>query len=179
MAKTKQNKLRNNIGKKLRNNTDVAHLGDVFCGVPLSCIIKVDEIQHWRVKTKKERNETKMKNDLIVIKGNLYSYGWWDEHLQMHYVGVVDIDEDGILTSTCIPEYFTEEEMQEGKEMNLTQKQWVGIVEFFLRNDFGISCDACPSIAENIVRDFIEEPPLLENLLEHISKYLKREGKKE
>lgn len=112
---------------------------------------------------------------LLVVRGNLYSYWNWDEHLQMHKVEVVDIDEDGILTSTGIPEFFSEKEIEEGKEMELTHQQWVGLTKFFIRNSHFLKEDDCEREAEKVVEDFLLSPiSLVEELPKFIKTYLKK-----
>ena len=121
----------------------------------------------------KERNfgET----DLIVIRGNLYSYWSWDDHLQMHKVEVVDIDEDGILTSTGIPEFFSEKEMEEGKEMELTYQQWVGLAKFFIRNSYFLEESECERGAEKVMEKFLLSPvPLVEELPKFVRTYFEK-----
>ena len=120
-----------------------------------------------------------MENDLIVVQGNLYSYYGWDGHLQMHKVAEVDIDEDGIITATYIPAYFTEEEMQEGKMINLTQRQWIGLAEYYIRNYYSLEGEKCAVAAKEIIHKGLNSEMLsVEKLLKYITEYLKnKEGK--
>ena len=93
----------------------------------------------------------------------------------MHKVEVIDIDEDGILTSTGIPEFFSEKEIKEGKEMILTRKQWVGLTEFFIRNSLSPKKEEWEEKVEEIVNEFLLFPiPLVENLKEFVEDYFKK-----
>ena len=71
-------------------------------------------------------------DSLIAVNNDLYSYTEYDDHLKMHKVSIVDIDEDGLLTATGITHYISEEDMQNNRSIMLTMKQWVGLVTQFL-----------------------------------------------
>lgn len=115
-----------------------------------------------------------MESDLIVVQGNLYSYDKYDERLKMHKMAEVDIDEEGLLTATYIPAYFTEEEMKD-KSISLTQQQWVGLVEHTIRQHFELKPEAITEVAEDIVyRCFAYGIPTVEELPQYIADYLNR-----
>ena len=116
-----------------------------------------------------------MANDIIAIKGHLYCYDKFDEDIQMHKVAEVDIDEEGFLTATYIPAYFTEEEMKEN-EISLTERQWCGLVEFFIREEYpDMDEESVSDAATDIVgRCFVYGVPTVEELPEYIAKYLNR-----
>ena len=112
---------------------------------------------------------------LIAVNGNLYEYGGieqaeYTKNLKMHKVYVVDIDEEGILTSTGITSYLTDEELS-NRGINLTQQQWIGLTEHFIRQDYDLT-DA----AEDIVcRCFVTtQIPLVEELPNYIAIYMDR-----
>lgn len=112
--------------------------------------------------------------DLIVVHGNLYSYDKYDEDIKMHKVAEVEIDEDGILTATYIPAYFTEEELLDNS-INLSQKQWIGLVEHIIRQSFSYDPQKISEVAEDIVtRCFVYGLPTVEELPQYIEDYLLR-----
>lgn len=119
--------------------------------------------------------------DLIAVNGSLYEYGgieeaYYTKDLKLHKVYVVDIDEDGNLTNTHIPCYFTDEELTEGTKPPLTVKQWCGIVETLIRNDYDLTEEEIETAAEDIVcREFtILGVPTVEELNRRIETYMDR-----
>jgi hypothetical protein len=69
---------------------------------------------------------------LIAVNGNIYEYGGIEDadftkDLKLHKVYVIDIDEEGILTNTCVTEYCTTEELA-NDTIKLTEKQWFSLV---------------------------------------------------
>jgi hypothetical protein len=118
--------------------------------------------------------------DLIAINGNLYEYGGIEETkyskgLTFHKVYVVDIDEDGILTSTGITWCLTDEELS-NRGINLTKKQWLGLTEYFIRQDYNLTEEEIKDAAEDIVcRCFATTRiPLVEELPNYIAIYMDR-----
>lgn len=119
--------------------------------------------------------------DLIAVYGDLYEYegieqAEYTRNLKMHRVYEVDIDEDGNLTNTYNPWYFTDEELTEGNKPNFTNKQWCGIIETLIRNDYDLTDDEITDAAEDIVyREFaILGIPTVEELNRRIETYMNR-----
>ena len=114
--------------------------------------------------------------DLIAVNGDLYDYIGYDEKIKMHEVSVVEIDEDGILTNTHSTWCFTDEELTEGNKPNFTEKQWCGIVETLIRNDYDLTDEEVADAAEDIVcREFtILGVPTVEELNRRIETYMDR-----
>lgn len=114
--------------------------------------------------------------DLIAVDNHLYDYICYDEEMKGHRVSEVDIDEDGNLTNTHILWYFTDEELSKGNKPNLTEKQWCGIVETLLRNDYDLTEEEIQDAAEDIVcREFaILGVPTVEELNRRIETYMNR-----
>ena len=118
--------------------------------------------------------------DLIAVKGNLYEYGgieegYYSKGFTHHKVYEVDIDEDGILTATGRTWYFTDEELS-NRGIDLTEKQWLGLTEHFLRQDYDLTEEEISETAEDIVcRCFaVTRIPLVEELLNYIAIYMDR-----
>ena len=112
---------------------------------------------------------------LIAVNGVLYDYVGYDEESKLHKVAVVDIDEEGILTSTHNTWYFTNEELKNAKP-NLTERQWIRIVETLIRNDYDLTEEEVETAAEDIVcREFaILGVPTVEELNRRIETYMQR-----
>ena len=73
------------------------------------------------------------KGQLIAVDGVIYEYDGIEAD-GLHRVYVIDIDEEGILTHTYNSWYLTDEELTTGfNKINLTQKQWCGVVSLLLR----------------------------------------------
>ena len=118
--------------------------------------------------------------DLIAVNGNLYEYGGienaeYSKGLTLHKVYVVDIDEEGILTSTGITWYFTDEELS-NRGIDLTEEQWIGLVKHFLRQDYDLTEEEIEDAANDIVcRCFaVTRIPLVEELPNYIAIYENR-----
>ena len=120
--------------------------------------------------------------DLIAVNGNIYEYSGYDKDAKLHMVYEVEIDEDGILTATYVERVFTDEELKNNK-INLTEKQWIGMVEYLLRNDYAwskvlynLTEEEIKDAAEDIVcREFaIIGVPLVEELSQRIETYMNR-----
>jgi hypothetical protein len=119
---------------------------------------------------------------LIAVNGNLYEYGGYDKEFKVHLVYEVEIDEDGNLTATYVERAFTDAEFS-NRGINLTQKQWLGIVEYMLRNDYlwskvlyNLTEEEIETAAEDIVyREFaILGVPTVEELNRRIECYMDR-----
>ena len=118
--------------------------------------------------------------DLIAVNGNLYEYGGIEEaeytkDLKWHKVYVIDIDEEGILTSTGITWHITTEELK-NNEIHFTKPQWYGIVECFIRQDYDLTEEEINDAVEDIVgREFAYgRPKTIEELQKHIAIYMDR-----
>lgn len=114
--------------------------------------------------------------DLIAVNGDLYIYVGYDEKYKKHEVSVVDIDEDGNLTATHNDWYYRDEELTVGNKPNFTEKQWIGIVETLIRNDYDLTEEEVETAAEDIVcREFaILGVPTVEELNRRIEIYMNR-----
>lgn len=117
---------------------------------------------------------------LIAVNGNLYEYGGieqaeYTKYLKMHKVYVVDIDEEGILTSTGITSYLTDDELS-NRGINLTQQQWIGLTEQIIRNNYDLTEEEIETASEDIVyREFaILGVPTVEELPKIIETYMNR-----
>ena len=107
---------------------------------------------------------------LLVVRGNLYSYWQWEEDIQMHKVMVVDIDEEGRLTATYIPAFFSEKEMEEGKEMELTPEQWLGLTKFLIQDFYFPDEEEYEKEAEKVLEKFFLSSS---RLVEDLPKFIK------
>lgn len=112
--------------------------------------------------------------DLIAVMGVLYEYGGIEKP-GIHKVYNVDIDEDGILTATYNSWYLTDAELS-NRGIHLTAKQWYGLTEHFLRQEYELTEEEIADIAEDIVnRCFaITRIPLVEELPNYIAIYMDR-----
>lgn len=120
--------------------------------------------------------------DLIAVNGAIYEYVGYDKEFKVHLVNEVEIDDDGNLTATYVERTFTDSELS-NREINLSNKQWLGIVEYMLRNDYAwskvlynLTEDEIKDAAEDIVyREFaIIGVPLVEDLSKVITTYMNR-----
>lgn len=113
--------------------------------------------------------------DLIAVDNNLYDYIGYDEEIKMHKVAVVDIDEEGYLTNTHIPWYFTDKEIS-NTNIELTEAQWLGVVEHLIRQDYDFNEEEISEAAEDIVcRCFVVTGiPKFEELIKYIYDYMNR-----
>lgn len=111
--------------------------------------------------------------DLIAVNGVLYEYGEIEDKL--HKVYVVDIDEEGILTATYNSWYLTDAELS-NRGINLTENQWIGLTEHFLRQDYDLTEEEIKDAAEDIVcRCFATTRiPMVEELPNYIAIYMNR-----
>lgn len=113
---------------------------------------------------------------LIAVNGNLYEYGEIDYSKEtLHKVYVIEIDEDGLLTHTHSTWYFTDSELS-NRGINLTEKQWIGLTEHFIRQEYDITEEEIAEAAEDIVcRCFATTRiPLVEELPNYIAIYMDR-----
>jgi hypothetical protein len=118
--------------------------------------------------------------DLIAVNGNLYEYGGlesaeYTKGLKLHKVYDVEIDEDGILTATHNPWYLTDRDLS-NRGIKLTEKQWIGLTEHFLREEYDLTDEEIADAAEDIVcRCFATtRVPLVEELPNYIAIYMDR-----
>lgn len=119
---------------------------------------------------------------LIAVNGNLYEYGGYDKEFKVHLVYEVEIDDEGNLTATYVERAFTDAEFS-NRGIKLTEKQWIGIVEYMLRNDYlwskvlyNLTEEEIQDAAEDIVyREFaILGVPTVEELPKIIETYMNR-----
>lgn len=119
---------------------------------------------------------------LISINGAIYEYGGYDKEYKLHMVYEVEIDESGTLVATYVERTFTTEELENNKT-NFTPEQWIGIVEYMLRNDYAwsrvlynLTADEITEAVEDIVlREFaVSGIPTIEELPQYIAEYLDR-----
>ena len=119
---------------------------------------------------------------LIAVNGNLYEYGGYDKEFKVHLVYEVEIDDEGNLTATYVERAFTDSEFS-NRGIKLTEKQWIGIVEYMLRNDYlwskvlyNLTEEEITDAAEDIVcREFaILGVPAVEELPKIIETYMNR-----
>lgn len=118
--------------------------------------------------------------DLIAVNGLLYEYGGieksnYSQNETLHKVHDVEIDEDGILTVTHNTWYFTDSELS-NRGINLTEKQWIGLTEHFIRQEYDLTEEEIADAAEDIVcRCFVTTRiPLVEELPNYIAIYMNR-----
>ena len=120
------------------------------------------------------------RGQLIAVNGNLYEYegivdAEYDKGIKYHKAYDVDIDEEGRLTAIGKTMYFTDEELSY-RGINLTQKQWIGLTEHFIREEYDLTEEEIKDAAEDIVcRGFtITRIPLVEELPNYIAIYMNR-----
>lgn len=115
--------------------------------------------------------------DLIAVSGTIYEYGGI-EHIngaKFHKVYAVEIDEEGILTATYDAWYLTDEGLAD-RGIDLTEKQWIGLTEHFIRQDYDLTDEEISEAAEDIVyRCFVTTRiPLVDELPNYIAEYMDR-----
>lgn len=112
---------------------------------------------------------------LIAVDGVIYEYDGIEAD-GLHRVYVIDIDEKGILTHTYNSWYLTDEELTAGfNKINLTQKQWYGVVSLLLREELKYSEETIAEAAEDIVyRCFTMSMPEFDELQDYIDCYMDR-----
>lgn len=115
------------------------------------------------------------KGQLIAVDGVIYEYDGIEAD-GLHRVYVIDIDEEGILTHTYNSWYLTDEELTTGfNKINLTQKQWCGVVSLLLREKLKYSEEIITEAAEDIVyRCFAISMPKFDELQDYIDCYMDR-----
>jgi len=114
---------------------------------------------------------------LIAVHNRLYEYIKCDEALKIHIVSEVGIDWDGILTSTHILSYFYPKQLEEGfNKIDLTTRQWYGLVEHILRQDYELTEEEIAEATDDIFyRCFtITSKPTVEELTNYIAEYMDR-----
>ena len=110
--------------------------------------------------------------DLITVNGGLYEYIRFDTKSNIHITSEVEIDEDGNLCGTYHFYGFTDEELA-NRGINLTEKQWIGLTEHFLRQDYDLTDEEISDAAEDIVCRCLRTP-LVEELPNYIAEYMDR-----
>ena len=115
------------------------------------------------------------RGELIAVNGRICEYDRYDKYLDIHLASEVEIDEEGMLTATCVPCCFSTEEL-ENDEVHFTQAQWYGIVAHFIREgDFHLNEEEMEDAAEDIVgRCFAYGIPKIHELADYIAEYLDR-----
>lgn len=109
--------------------------------------------------------------DIIAVNGVLYEYEGI-ENSGLHKVYTIDIDEEGVLTHTCNSWYLTDTELA-NRGINLTEKQWIGLTEHFIREEYNLTEEEIKNMAKDIVcRCFATTRiPLVEELPNYIAIY--------
>lgn len=116
-----------------------------------------------------------MKN-LRSINNQLYIYEGFNERHQLHILSEVLLDDDGIMTATHSPVYFTTEALTHDDISWITLDQWYGIVEAFIRNyhDY-LDEEEILNATEDIVnRAFRYGIPKMHELYDYINDHLDR-----
>ena len=113
---------------------------------------------------------------LVALNNKIYEYDRYDEHLKIHFVTEIDIDEEGYLTQTYIPYAFTDAEFTFDEKPNFTKDQWYGIVAHFIREgDFDLNEEEMEDATEDIVgRCFAYGIPKIHELADYIADYMNR-----
>jgi hypothetical protein len=114
---------------------------------------------------------------LVAVNGKIYEYQHYDEKMGVHYVTEVEIDEDGILTATHIPCALSGEEfaLSDDGTDHFANKQWHGIVEHFIRQEYDLTEEEITEATEDIVgRCFAYGIPKIHELADYIAEYLDR-----
>lgn len=105
---------------------------------------------------------------IISVKGNLYEYIGCDEGI--HELVIIDINDEGNLTYTYETAYFTDAEMSD-RGISLNEKQWLGLTEELIRENYDIAEAEISKVAKNIVH---REFSTVEELKSNIDKYIRR-----
>ena len=117
------------------------------------------------------------KGTIVAVDGKIYEYVEFDEHLKCHKLSEIEIDEEGHLTATYAVCYMTVEKFalsEEGTEY-FTNKQWYGIVEHFIRQDYELTDEAISDAVTDIVdRCFAYKIPAVHKLADYIAEYMDR-----
>ena len=113
---------------------------------------------------------------LIAVNGEIYEYCRFDDVAKVHLMAEVGIDCEGILTLTHIMCYFYPQQLAEASdEIHLTDKQWYGVVEHFIRQETDLSEEEITNVAEDIVdRCFSYGIPKINELADYIAEYMNR-----
>lgn len=113
---------------------------------------------------------------IVAVNGNIYEYVGFDEHLQMHQLSEIDIDEDGHLTATYGVYYMPDDEFAFSEDGEFTQRQWYGIVELFIRQDYGdlTEMQISGAVMDIVDRCFAYGVPHIHELANYIAEYMDR-----
>ena len=115
------------------------------------------------------------RGQIIAVNGGICEYDRYDKHLDIHLGTEIEIDKDGILTHTYSPCCFSTEELANNK-IHLTEKQWIGLTEHFIRQEYVLDEEEIKDAAEDIVcREFaILGKPTIEELYDIVETYMNR-----
>ena len=114
------------------------------------------------------------RGQLLAVNGRICEYDRYDKYLDVHLASEIEIDEEGILTHTYIPCCFSTEELS-NREIELTTKQWYGIVEHFIRQDYELTEFEIKGAVMDIVdRCFAYGIPKIHELADYIAEYMDR-----
>ena len=113
---------------------------------------------------------------LIAVNGAIYEYLKYEKEFGVHIVATVQIDQDGILTHTCLLASLSEEEFSRiDKKQQFTKQQWYGIVEHFIRQLYEMTDEEIAEATEDIVeRCFAHGIPKFHELEDFIIDYMDR-----
>ena len=112
------------------------------------------------------------KGQIIAVDGQLYEYD--REFNGFHIAYEVMIDEDGKLTATNQPHGLSDRILKDDP-VNFTNRQWYGIVEHFIRQDYYITEEEITEVTEDIVgRCFAYGIPKIHELADYIADYMNR-----
>lgn len=138
-------------------------------------LLRADETAEIKMQKLREELIILQRGQIIAVNGILHEYVEFNETIKMHKVAVVEIDEDGILTSTHSPWYFTTEELK-NNEVHFTTKQWCGIVRMLINEQYVLTEEGIDDAVNDIVcREFaILGEPTLEELYQRIEDYMDR-----
>ena len=115
------------------------------------------------------------RGQLIAVDGGIYEYGHYDVKSNYHTVSEIEIDEEGRLCSTYHLYAFTSEELENNK-LDLTEKQWYGVVECIIRQYHDdLTEEEITEATEDIVgRCFVMNMPQFNEIEDYIAEYMNR-----
>ena len=132
-------------------------------------IARIIKYQKGGIRMKYKRGQ------LIAVNEGIYEYSHYDVKTNLHTTTEVEIDEDGHLCSTFHFYAFTPEELENNK-INLTEKQWYGVVECIIRNNHDLTEEEIAEATDEIVgRCFsVTGIPRFDTLEDYIAEYMNR-----
>ena len=111
----------------------------------------------------------------VAVNGRIYEYVGFDEHLRMHKLSEIELDEDGHLTATYAVCYMDDDEFTFSEDGTFTKNQWYGIVEHFIRQSYDLTDEEITDATEDIVgRCFVYGIPKIHELADYIADYMNR-----